>query len=233
MKNLLIYISLVLAATSYSCNRVCKPTFFDRIADTATHKSILGPDSIICFNNGTAGYYYYAFAELKRRQARKDKLDLNDLPTIGPGNNLPHNGKISLGKKGLYLQNEDNTTPFLVLPLMPKGYSDTIRYKISIDKDNYYPFKRTVSIDDVFYDGAYTDTIYKITFQLTAFDRKHTMFQHYDVIFIGKHIGIIGAASPFTNGAKETDTGELLLLYQIGNVYAKKYNYSLRSHNYL
>lgn len=219
-----------------ACKQPCpQPAFFDRLADTTTHREVFGHDSIFCTEDSVVGYNFYEPAQRRRESENVDKSKPVDIKPLEIAHYLLPSqfwdGKISLKKKGLYAQNKDNREPYLVLPFMPIGYVDTVRYMLCFqtteNKICIVP-KHAVKVDDVFFDKQYNDTIYKISYAPDLHMSKR-MFDEEKIYFVGKHVGLIGAAAPLWEPTKN----RYILYDRIGNFYPQKYNYDTAHYNFM
>jgi len=183
------------------------------------------------------GYNFYEQAQRRRESENVDKSKPVEIKLLEIRRYLLPSqfwdGKIFLKQKGLYAQNKDNPQPYLVMPFVYTGYTDTIRYRLNLqyEGDTFsYNFKHAVKVDDVFFDKQYNDTIYKISYSPDLNQNMpHRMFEDDKILFIGKHVGLIGAAAPLWSPTKN----RYILYDRIGNFYPQKFNYDTAHYNFL
>lgn len=222
-----IYILALCSLLACKQEEVVHVPFFDRLADSTTHTKVFGPSITFC-NDSLAGYDYYSLEVQKFKSRTSNKIRLVEIVPI-ENMILPStfwNGKVFLKNGCLYTQNTDNPQPYLLLPFIPKGYTDTIRNQIYLEYEDgkeAYPLKHFVSVEDVFFDERYNDTIYKIKYNFNVDHTvRHSVQYDNKTLFVGKHVGLVGVANaPLWN----PDKNKYILYGRIGNYYPEKYNY--------
>jgi hypothetical protein len=209
----------------------CKPGspdryFFDKVLPDSLHTLVFNTDTACYDSNKTTVIKFHEYNEPIFSLTEDGKK------THSPG---IFSGLMTCSKNGLYLSNNENPKPQLLFPFVDVGDNYYFVYRHSIDTFKYIEYYK-VKLNDNFYDPDYSDTIYKITRSPdTIYGIKH-MFAADKIFFIGKHVGLVGLAMPIYHkeGYQPHDFDEqgLIMYFRLGNIYHKKYRYSLKGYNW-